>query len=116
MAVKPTQAQIDTIYMAYPRKVGCKAAKKSIIRALREVPYDQLLSIVQAYAEAVEGREKRYIPIPTTFFNQGRYLDDPAEWNPRNEVVGSKRVKPGDPNYFGSAEYYEEMNRRRKES
>lgn len=75
-----SKEEVNQIYKAYPRKVAPKKAKQKIEIALRDVKFDKLLRTVQLYAAAVEGKEKRYIPHPATWFNQGRYDDDPSEW------------------------------------
>ncbi len=77
----PLVEQAEMIYQAYPRKVGHKAAVKSIVKALKEVPYETLLKKVKQYASSANGGDKRFIPHPTTWFNQGRWEDDPAEWS-----------------------------------
>lgn len=73
-------AQAEAVYQEYPRKTGkggSKGAIAAIIRALKNghsAPF--LTERVKAYASAVKGKDLKYIPIPSTFFNQGRYNDD----------------------------------------
>lgn len=79
LALKPA----ERVYEAYPRHVGRTAALKAIESAFKAMPYDQLLAKVTAYAQAVQKwppAERQYIPHPSTWFNQGRYADDPREW------------------------------------
>lgn len=74
---------VDSIYAAYPRKVGKADALKAIAKALKTKPAAELLAAVNAYAVAMadwpEG-ERQFIPHPATWFNGGRYDDDPATW------------------------------------
>lgn len=81
VAAKPLSVAA-AIYEAYPRHVGRKTALAAIGRSL--AAYDgNLLERVQAYAAAVakwSPRERQFVPHPTTWFNQGRYADDPKEW------------------------------------
>ena len=83
---RPTKAQVEAIYELYPRQVGKKKAHESILRALRLVKYKKLASVVQYYAECQRANiengttDKRFIPHPATWFNQGRWDDDPSEW------------------------------------
>ncbi len=74
-----------------PRKVKKKAAKTSWSSAVQELikggrtesdAISYLLEAVVAFAESPAGRaEKKYIPHPTSWLNQGRYDDDRSDWN-----------------------------------
>ena len=88
-----TATEIDaTIYALYPRKVGRVAALKAIARAAKVVQVERkcdptearrfLYAATRAYARSPAGNnpDRSLIPHPTTFFNQGRYFDDPKEW------------------------------------
>jgi hypothetical protein len=80
----------EAIYAAYPRHIGRSAALKAIDKALASMRADHgtnaqayLLCLTEAFATAVqkwEPGERQFIPHPSTWFNQGRYLDDPKEW------------------------------------
>lgn len=72
--------EAEEIYKLYPRLVGKKKAIKKIEKAFDDMPPDKLKAKVKEYANAVRGKEKKYIPHPATWFNQGRYFDDPKEW------------------------------------
>ncbi len=74
-------AQAEEIYQAYPRKVGKPKALAAIKKALKEIEAAELLAIVEAYTEAIDGTEARFIPHPARWFNEQRYGDDPSEWN-----------------------------------
>jgi len=83
--VKAATAWLETIYLAYPRKVEKQAAVKAIAAAVKRIK-DQddavgfLLDRVTAYAKAVKGQDPQYIPYPSTWFNSGRYEDDETQW------------------------------------
>lgn len=83
---KPTKKQIQQIYELYPRKVGKKEALKKIEIALREINFDEMCRIVSLYAECVKNKDPDYVPYPATWFNKGRYLDDPKEWKSKEEA------------------------------
>lgn len=73
------------VYMLYPRKEGRDKALKAIERVLAKgaITELELQARTRAYAEAVAAwpkEERRFIPMPATWFNQGRYDDDPANW------------------------------------
>jgi len=59
-----------------PRKVGRKAAWKAFKSARQEAGFDTLISAIQAFAKHVDGKEKRYVPHPATWLNQGRWMDE----------------------------------------
>lgn len=82
---------IEDIYNAYPRKIGKPTAMRAIEKALRKarIAPAELLKRTQTFAVAVAKwtREARYtregadtVPHPSTWFNQHRFNDDPAEW------------------------------------
>lgn len=83
---KKLDEQVEAVYQAYPRKVGKKAAQKKIRKALEEdVEFDELIKAVKLFADSVSGKEKKFIPYPATWFNQGRWEDDPEEWAATSE-------------------------------
>lgn len=78
----------DTIYRAYPRHIAPIAAKKAIAKAVqreakalgeaeaRKMIYDAVVR----FAASPAGNKGCFTPHPSTWFNQGRYGDNPAEW------------------------------------
>jgi hypothetical protein len=76
-------AEADAIYALYPRRQGRADALKAIKQARRTRSKEFLTERVLAYAEAVAKwppDTKHFIPMPATWFHQGRYDDDPATW------------------------------------
>jgi len=89
------EALAEALYALYPKKVGKGAAIKAIVKVLKsgEVTELELLPTVRAYAEAVNQwseQDKTYVPNPSTWFNQKRYMDDPATWQ-RDDSTASNR-------------------------
>lgn len=76
--VKKSMNQIELIYDAYPKKVGKPEAFRAIRKALEKVGFDYLLEKTKAYAMAVSKTsvDSRYIPHPSTWYNQERFNDD----------------------------------------
>lgn len=79
----------EQVYQAYPRKVGKEAALIAIGKALRKMNAGELTAKTAQFAEAVNSWPVSYrfttdgrdlCPLPATWFNQGRYADDPKEW------------------------------------
>lgn len=75
---------VEQIYDAYPRKVGRAAAVLAIKRKIsKTVTTGRLLERTKAFARAVAQwpeSERHFCPHPATWFNQGRFDDDPKEW------------------------------------
>lgn len=92
---------IERIYSAYPRKVGKSKALDAILRSVRslqagndwpkqseaealEFLYDKVVS----FARSPSGQAGEFTPHPATWFNAGRYLDDPKEWQRGKDQQG----------------------------
>ena len=100
----PFVIRVIDIYAAYPRKEAPRDAHKAIQRAIDHIRSEQrpgleipvehwLLERVKAYAAAVAlwpKEDRIYIPHPSTWFNKGRYDDDPATW--KREGSGKGRA------------------------
>ena len=75
---------LDSIYDAYPKKVGRDAALRAIEKRLAQGRDSaDLLQRTLAYARATAtwpASERQFIPNPATWFNQGRFDDDAATW------------------------------------
>lgn len=93
---EPVKIDAEAIYQAYPRHQGKKAAMKAIAAALKDIngnpswsqlghlsAADYLHNRVTLFASAVAtwpAKDRQFRPMAATWFNQGRYLDDPREW------------------------------------
>ena len=80
----------ENIYQAYPRKQGKQAAIKAIMKQLKNHEYEYLISKTRAYAESRVGQSEQFTPNPSTWFNQGRFDDDPRTWPDRDSGIGPK--------------------------
>jgi hypothetical protein len=69
----------ETIYDAYPHKVGKPAALRAITACMRTFDPAMILARTIAFAEARNG-DRSFLPHPATFFNQHRFNDDPETW------------------------------------
>lgn len=90
--VPKKQKEAKDIYEAYPRKAGSRVAMTAIERAIDRIcgkpeppddPVGWLKARVESYAEAVAtwpAEDRRYVPYPSTWFNQDRFDDDPLGW------------------------------------
>lgn len=85
-AHRPTPAELESIYAAYPRRVAKQAALKAIAHALALItkrngvhdPAAWLLARTQAYAASRASEDQKFTPYPATWFNRGSYDDDPG--------------------------------------
>ena len=89
-------SQAEAIYLAYPRHVGKGKAIPAIVKALRKVPYEELLGAVQEFAKAPAGNAGNFTPYPATWFNGEKWNDDRSEWQ-RSSDESAKRA-----NHFGT--------------
>lgn len=80
------QAELDALWLKFPRKVGRKKAMILLEKAVREVmddfehdePTDALIWMderITALAQQHKLSDPKFIPHPATWLNQGRYLD-----------------------------------------
>jgi len=83
-----TDEDAEMIFMVYPRRVGKKAALQKIHSALVilhkrgiEDPVEWLHDKTLEFATSPKGQAGQFCPHPSTWFNQGRYDDDPREWS-----------------------------------
>lgn len=82
----------EDLYDAYPRHIGVRVAIEAIGKALKRLnttekkyldgvePALFLARKIREFAESPAGQREQLTPHPSTWFNQSRYLDDPAEW------------------------------------
>jgi hypothetical protein len=66
-------------WTGYPRRVARAEAVKSYLQAVKRDGPDVIATGAATWANhwQAEGTEQRYIPHPTTWLNQSRYLDEP---------------------------------------
>ena len=69
----------ESIYAAYPLKVGKPDALKAITKAMGKTDPEKLLKITLEFSKR-RGTDKSFVPHPSTWFNQERYNDDPSTW------------------------------------
>ena len=96
------------LYTKYPRRQGkaegIKAIEKAIIAVAKrdfdgdeKTAADWLGNNLVEYARSAQGSrpEKNLVPLPATFFNQGRYDDDPETWKHAGTGNGFGRHSDG---------------------
>ncbi|MCP4571448.1 MAG: hypothetical protein GY838_03780 [bacterium] len=98
---KPTKADFDAWYAAYPRAAEPKTARKAYDKAVAELvvargqPLTEvvawLLTRAEAFAASDKGKSGRYCPYPATWLNKGRYDEPDETW--RDATNGSGNTK-----------------------
>ncbi len=91
--------EAETIYQAYPLKVGKADALKAITAALKVHSYAYLLERTELFAGCVSRWPASYrygttgrdtVPHPSTWFNRGSFEDDPQTWT----RIGGRDLPP----------------------
>lgn len=67
----------EVIYSHYPRRIRKAAAIKSILRALKKIDPEKLLTRTLEFAFKRKDEDNQYTPYPATWFNQEGYNDNP---------------------------------------
>jgi len=84
----------ESVYALYPRREGGVAALAAISVCIKEDGIDLVMAKTKEYADAVKAWPRLFrfaqnrdgtpprdlVPMATTWFNQRRYMDDPANW------------------------------------
>lgn len=74
----------DDFWQAYPRKVGKGHARLAYAKALKKTTPENLMAAVMLFSAAMQGKEKQYIPHPTTWLNGERWEDDIDDVSPHS--------------------------------
>ena len=88
--VDPDRDAFEEWWRHYPRKVGKQAAFRAYVNARKRICKERkcapsearslLLQACIAFSQSAKARSE-FCPHPGTWLNQGRYDDDPAEWD-----------------------------------
>ena len=62
-------------WKVYPRKDAKLGAEKAYMRARKQATAAELLAGAEAYRQLKQGTDPAYIALPTTWLNQGRWMD-----------------------------------------
>jgi hypothetical protein len=108
-----SDADVERVYAAYPRKVGKSNAMAAIRKAVAHLASGKdwpalhgadaislLHEKVTRYARSPAGSAGDFTPHPATWFNQARYLDDESEWQRGSNSANSTGGRSGGGNGF----------------
>ena len=95
----PVDVSAEDIYRAYPLKVAKPAALRAITKAMEKIEPKTLLELTKAYAARRNG-DLSFMPMPSTWFNQERFNDDPSTWERSAITNGKPKLVPDHENGF----------------
>jgi hypothetical protein len=72
-------SDFEAWYREYPRHEGRGQALKAYRAARKKLDADGLLAAARRARERYRGTEPKFIPLPATFLNGERWLDEPAQ-------------------------------------
>lgn len=105
----------DVFWKEVPRKVGKKGAMRAFKAACKDSSAEKITASMIAFAAdcKLKGTEQRFIPMPASWLNAGRYDDEVVKEEAKHENFGiSQRWMPRDEDEFNQKysampEYYE---------
>jgi hypothetical protein len=71
-----TPDEFDRWYSRYPRKEAREAGRKAFIKARKTVDLDTLTAGLEQYIRSVQGMERKFIALPASWLNAGRWADE----------------------------------------
>ena len=100
--------EAEQVYELFPKKVGREDALRAITNALKKHDLAYLLDKTNQFRECVESWPSSYryfqdggdrCPHPASFYNAGRYADDPREWKRHGARTSAPnaRISPSEP-------------------
>ena len=88
-------SDFNSFWEAYPKKVG-KADAQKAWQKIKGVSLDEILKAIEQQKQSRQWQDKQYIPNPSTWLNQQRWMDELP--------VGSPKEIPKGASGLGSAE------------
>ncbi len=94
----PYTDDFEAWWKVYPRRVGKRKAFTAWKAALKNVGGNgeaptTLLKITRQFAASAAGNAGDFVPHPTTWLNQGRYEDNPSEWEAKEATQPRKKLE-----------------------
>ncbi len=89
------EADFETFWNCYPRRIGKLAARREYARARKHATADAILAGVMAYKLHMP-REMQFVPHPRTYLSQGRWMDEDVPVVERDWFEECKRLHNGD--------------------
>lgn len=86
--LKPDDSDFEAWYKIYPRREAKRKALKAYRSALGRVDAASLLEATNRAIVRFRGTDPKFIPLPASWLNADRWLDEPAGQNGRGPVDG----------------------------
>jgi len=93
---KEVQPFVEDIYNAYPRREARPKAYDAIRKAIAKRMHEEDQTLIQAaeyillqtekYAEIRKGQDKKFTPMPATWYNQERFNDLDSDPQPQEQL------------------------------
>jgi len=74
--VQILDTQFETFWMVWPKRVAKGDAKKAWTKALKDADARTIITAATEYAHSPHLPERQFIPLPATWLNGQRWLDD----------------------------------------
>jgi hypothetical protein len=94
---KITPIMFHTFWKLYPKKTDQGKAKTAWDKLCKkkDVPdWNTISNAIYAQKESERWQEKEFIPMPSTWINQSRWLDDPKEMIIFKRTIGNNASRP----------------------
>lgn len=85
----------DIFWAEYPKHVGTEKARAAWARAVKSASPDTILVGLRRTMAYITREQGKYVPLAATWLNQGRWKDDPPDFEPADEPTPSyhRRIK-----------------------
>jgi hypothetical protein len=80
-----TDEEFDRWYAMYPRKEAKAAAQKAFTKVRKNADIDTLMAGLERYVKSVKGTERKYIALPASWLNAGRWEDEVVDQLPSGQ-------------------------------
>lgn len=90
---KIDEGKFEQFWSVWPKRVGKGSARAAWVKAVKRVEPDVLIAAAKAYAEWSGLPEMQFIPMPATWLNGERWLDDLPVRSVVRAVVGLQSDK-----------------------
>ena len=76
---KARTAEFEQFWAAYPRRLAKLKALSSFEKALKIASFEEIMDGVAVYAASRAGQDPQFTCHPSTWLNQGRWMDEPEQ-------------------------------------
>jgi uncharacterized protein YdaU (DUF1376 family) len=96
--IQKKESEFEEFWNLCPRRVGKGAAREKYWKAREKIQREDLNRAIKRHAREVKGKEKEFIPHPSTWLHQERYHDETTipesepitEWAPWKKALAAQ--------------------------